>query len=255
MHRLQLNSLSAARRTLLSSKPSSSRLCLTSHLHRSLATAASDDVLRKSPSPVDAFVNSNNSYYIEESSSDFSFCSSIICFPFLTHALHLSISVSLMAERSQFRPPFLASVLCRPPKGFTIWTSFHASTRFGQHAQPCRWCTYALTLWCRRRIGRPYEGKPPHVSFRHNRSNTLPFLSYRSNSWYEPIKFAVIIWPLSTPLAFTPPISNLVLLLNLTSSTTVLTSIPTMTKSSALVLAFYRSSKPKAARRWNFEKL
>ncbi|KAI9628822.1 hypothetical protein KEM48_011359 [Puccinia striiformis f. sp. tritici PST-130] len=33
---------------------------------RQLATAANDQVLRKAPSPVDGFVNSNNSYYMEE---------------------------------------------------------------------------------------------------------------------------------------------------------------------------------------------
>jgi hypothetical protein len=71
MHRLNLNKVSSAPRFLSNSLPPSNRLTSrftkSSQSLRHLATATNDQVLRKAPSPVDGFVNSNNSYYMEES--------------------------------------------------------------------------------------------------------------------------------------------------------------------------------------------
>ncbi|PLW37328.1 hypothetical protein PCASD_09642 [Puccinia coronata f. sp. avenae] len=70
MHRLNLNKVSSAPRFLSNSLPPSNRLTSrftkSSQSLRHLATATNDQVLRKAPSPVDGFVNSNNSYYMEE---------------------------------------------------------------------------------------------------------------------------------------------------------------------------------------------
>lgn len=69
MHRLRLRKVPSSGRLLASAVPRPSRLQPSTYHSlnlRSLATAASQDSLRKAPSSVDAFVNSNNSYYMEE---------------------------------------------------------------------------------------------------------------------------------------------------------------------------------------------
>lgn len=78
MHRINSIPISSVHRITSKASTSSLRTTTTQLQHyqnyqhyqqqqqRSLATATSQDVLRKSPSPVDAFINSNNSYYIEE---------------------------------------------------------------------------------------------------------------------------------------------------------------------------------------------
>ncbi|KAI9619274.1 hypothetical protein H4Q26_011957 [Puccinia striiformis f. sp. tritici PST-130] len=74
MHRLNLNKISAAPRYISNSLAPSNRLTsriTKSHKNlRQLATAANDQVLRKAPSPVDGFVNSNNSLLYGRDVSD-----------------------------------------------------------------------------------------------------------------------------------------------------------------------------------------